>query len=82
MIRAAMPDDEPKIAKRPHIAGGVTAIIETAKFGIGQMGTARSLKTLLNVNQKDGFDCPSCAWPDPDGHRSVAEFCENGAGWG
>jgi molybdopterin-dependent oxidoreductase alpha subunit len=37
------------------------------------------LQTLLKINQKDGFDCPSCAWPDPDGHRKTAEFCENGA---
>ena len=42
------------------------------------MGVKRSLKTLLTVNQKDGFDCPSCAWPDPDGERKTAEFCENG----
>src|SRR5690606_25711321 len=28
----------------------------------------------------DGFDCPSCAWPDPDDERSVlGEYCENGA---
>ncbi|HWH97687.1 MAG TPA: FdhF/YdeP family oxidoreductase, partial [Pseudolysinimonas sp.] len=25
----------------------------------------------------DGFDCMSCAWPDP-GHRNTLEFCENG----
>ena len=32
------------------------------------------------MNKKDGFDCPSCAWPDPDDERSrVAEYCENGA---
>ena len=30
------------------------------------------------VNQKDGFDCPGCAWPDPE-HRTSFEFCENGA---
>ena len=30
------------------------------------------------MNQKDGFDCMSCAWPDPD-HRKTFEFCENGA---
>ena len=30
------------------------------------------------MNQKDGFDCMSCAWPDPE-HRKTAEFCENGA---
>ena len=43
------------------------------------MGVKRSFQTLLKVNQKDGFDCPSCAWPDPDGKRKMAEFCENGA---
>src|SRR5690606_30622937 len=31
-------------------------------------------------NQAEGFDCPSCVWPNPDpGHRKIAEFCENGA---
>ena len=30
------------------------------------------------MNQFDGFDCPSCAWPDPDDRRAAAEFCENG----
>ncbi|HET7522582.1 MAG TPA: FdhF/YdeP family oxidoreductase, partial [Acidimicrobiales bacterium] len=38
----------------------------------------RTLKSLGNLNQVDGFDCPSCAWPDPE-DRSFAEFCENGA---
>ena len=33
---------------------------------------------MLSLNQKDGFDCMSCAWPDPD-HRKAFEFCENGA---
>lgn len=36
------------------------------------------MAALARVNQKQGFDCPGCAWPDPE-HRSVAEFCENGA---
>ena len=32
------------------------------------------------MNQDGGFDCPSCAWPDPDHKRKhAAEFCENGA---
>ena len=39
----------------------------------------RGAKALLKVNQKSGFDCQSCAWPSPDEHRQVAEFCENGA---
>ena len=52
---------------------------ETAHFGIKEMGVKRSFETFLAMNQKRGFDCPSCAWPDPDGKRKVAEFCENGA---
>ncbi|GAB5559452.1 MAG: FdhF/YdeP family oxidoreductase [Synoicihabitans sp.] len=44
-----------------------------------QAGLARGTSALLKANQKGGFDCPSCAWPDPDGKRSSFEFCENGA---
>ncbi|MEM6675070.1 MAG: FdhF/YdeP family oxidoreductase [Planctomycetota bacterium] len=43
-------------------------------------GTLRAMRLLSNLNQKDGFDCPGCAWPDPDDKRSMlAEYCENGA---
>jgi molybdopterin-dependent oxidoreductase alpha subunit len=62
-----------------EVAAGVPAIYATVKYSLREMGVARSLKTLLRVNQKDGFDCPGCAWPEPDGERHVAEFCENGA---
>ncbi|MGB6200742.1 MAG: FdhF/YdeP family oxidoreductase [Candidatus Acidiferrales bacterium] len=64
---------------RDLTAAGLHAIYETGRFGFGEMGVKRSFQTLLKVNQKDGFDCPSCAWPDPDGDRNTAEFCENGA---
>lgn len=38
------------------------------------------MKALNKLNKKSGFDCPSCAWPDPDDERSrIAEYCENGA---
>ncbi len=61
-------------------AAGIPAVISTAKHVFGEMDIARGMKALLALNQKDGFDCPGCAWPDPDGHRSkVAEYCENGA---
>ena len=43
------------------------------------MGVVRTTRTLLKLNQQGGFDCPGCAWPEPDGKRSHAEFCENGA---
>ncbi|HYO62640.1 MAG TPA: FdhF/YdeP family oxidoreductase, partial [Pyrinomonadaceae bacterium] len=51
----------------------------SAKHAWREMGLARSVRTLARVNQKDGFDCPGCAWPDPDGERSHFEYCENGA---
>src|SRR5690606_35032153 len=42
-------------------------------------GVRRGVRALRDLNQVDGSDCPSCAWADPDGDRSFAEFCENGA---
>lgn len=34
---------------------------------------------MLKINQpKGGFECPSCAWPNP-AKPGPAEFCENGA---
>jgi molybdopterin-dependent oxidoreductase alpha subunit len=43
-----------------------------------ETGLARGARGLLQMNQTDGFDCPGCAWPEPE-HRSRVEFCENGA---
>ena len=60
-------------------AGGVPAIISSMRHALHEMGPVRTAQTLLRVNQKGGFDCVSCAWPDPDGERHTAEFCENGA---
>src|SRR3546814_13443500 len=40
----------------------------------------RGTRALFKMNQFGGFDCPSCAWPDPDDERSpLGEYCENGA---
>ncbi|MEM1208510.1 MAG: FdhF/YdeP family oxidoreductase [Planctomycetota bacterium] len=36
-----------------------------------------TVKSLLRLNQPDGFDCPGCAWPEPK-QTSSFEFCENG----
>lgn len=61
-------------------AAGFTAVLSSMKHVFGAMPVRRGLKSLLNLNQKGGVDCPSCAWPDPDGERSkIAEYCENGA---
>ena len=64
-----------KVGARRTVAAGLPAVASTAKV----TGTnTRAARALLDVNQDDGFDCPSCAWPDPE-KRSHAEFCENGA---
>ena len=59
-------------------AVGVPAILHSMEPALLKMGVARTAKLFTSMNQKDGFDCMSCAWPDPE-HRSIAEFCENGA---
>jgi molybdopterin-dependent oxidoreductase alpha subunit len=60
-------------------AGGIPSVTVALTMAIKQMGVARTVSSLLDVNQEAGFDCPGCAWPDPDGERSRFEFCENGA---
>ncbi len=60
-------------------AGGIPAIVSAVKSAWSEMGPVRGLRTLLKLNQQGGFDCPGCAWPEPDEARSHAEFCENGA---
>ncbi|WP_298552910.1 FdhF/YdeP family oxidoreductase [uncultured Algibacter sp.] len=52
-----------------------TAIGQVSKY----MNASDALKLATKMNQKGGFDCPGCAWPDPDDERSsLGEFCENG----
>ncbi|MGV9352242.1 FdhF/YdeP family oxidoreductase [Streptomyces misionensis] len=70
--------DAPQVAEPEHAAAGLPAIKHTLRIAQQQMGVRRTALTLLRVNQKGGFDCPGCAWPEPD-HRHTAEFCENGA---
>jgi len=61
-------------------AAGLPAVISSVKHVLSEMDIVRGAKALLAVNQKGGFDCPGCAWPDPDDERStIAEYCENGA---
>ncbi|WP_426290612.1 FdhF/YdeP family oxidoreductase [Sphingomonas sp. TWP1-3-1] len=59
-------------------AGGWGALKAVATSLKAQQIVVRGGQTLLKSNQPDGFDCPSCAWPDPK-HTSSFEFCENGA---
>ncbi|WEY42202.1 FdhF/YdeP family oxidoreductase [Paraburkholderia sp. SUR17] len=59
-------------------AGGWGALKATGEALAVQGIAVSGAKTLLHMNQPEGFDCPGCAWPDPK-HTSSFEFCENGA---
>jgi molybdopterin-dependent oxidoreductase alpha subunit len=60
-------------------AAGIPAIFSSAKHILSEMGPFRALAALNSLNQTDGYDCPGCAWPDPDDERSrLGEYCENG----
>lgn len=73
-------NDEVQIKEPRPSAGGFPAIRHAMQYIIGEQGVVRGSRALLKMNQVKGFDCSSCAWPDPaPGERSFAEFCENGA---
>jgi anaerobic selenocysteine-containing dehydrogenase len=77
--RIPEPTNGVKIARIPKVATGILAIIHSLGYGLSEMGPIRMTRAWLAVNQKTGFDCPSCAWADPDDDRHPFEFCENGA---
>jgi molybdopterin-dependent oxidoreductase alpha subunit len=69
-----------KLTKVKNWAAGVPAVMASLNDLMEEKTLIRGGKALFKMNQFDGFDCPSCAWPDPDDDRSsVAEYCENGA---
>jgi molybdopterin-dependent oxidoreductase alpha subunit len=67
------------VTERGDDAAGVTAVAVALRRGVAQMGPLRTAAALARVNQRHGFDCPGCAWPEEPGGRKLAEFCENGA---
>lgn len=68
-----------KITTPSSYAGGTPAVSNALQHSLREMGMVKAFKGLASLNQKKGFDCPSCAWPDPDTPNKVAEYCENGA---
>jgi len=68
-----------RLIRRSHVATGFPAIVRSVKSALSQESIATMARTWKDINQVDGFDCPSCAWADPEGHRGRFEFCENGA---
>ena len=69
-----------RVSEPEQHAAGVRGVAAGLGDSLAQMGVRRTALTLVRVNQPGGFDCPGCAWPEPEpGRRSHAEFCENGA---
>ncbi|MBS1597563.1 MAG: FdhF/YdeP family oxidoreductase [Bacteroidetes bacterium] len=69
-----------KITDPKNWAAGLPGVASAFKDLFKETGPLRGLKASFKMNQKDGFDCSSCAWPDEDGDRSfIAAYCENGA---
>ncbi|MGH7640204.1 MAG: FdhF/YdeP family oxidoreductase [Candidatus Dormibacteria bacterium] len=71
------PIEEARITPPEDYAAGWPAVGVFLKRSLDEMGVRHSAQTILKMNKKQGFDCPGCAWPDPDPRR-VTEFCENG----
>lgn len=70
--------DELKITPPPVVSAGIHAVTNALRHVYGKMGVIRGTRGIMKLNQKGGIDCQSCAWPDPE-HRTLNEFCENGA---
>ena len=73
-------NEEKLIVSEPEEkAAGLKAVEVATGHVVRKMGVVRGTRALLKINQAGGIDCQSCAWPDPESHRTWAEFCENGA---
>jgi molybdopterin-dependent oxidoreductase alpha subunit len=69
-----------KVSPVKKWAAGIPAVMAAFSDLFEEGVPVRGTRALFSMNQRGGFDCPSCAWPDPDDERSpVGEYCENGA---
>lgn len=75
------PKRKVKISPPAETAAGLKSIQTVAYRIWEETHVGKGVKTLFKLNQPKGFDCPSCAWPDPDVKEvsKIAEYCENGA---
>ncbi len=71
-------EDAPaRVSPAKTVAAGAPAVLASVRHAAAEMGVTRSVRVLRQLNQKSGFDCTGCAWPDPE-LPALAEFCENG----
>ncbi|AXN42067.1 Formate dehydrogenase H [Mycobacterium marinum] len=78
-VPAEYDEDSITVTSPKREAAGVRAVLVSLQRGLEQMGALRTAAVLARLNQRNGFDCPGCAWPEEPGGRKLAEFCENGA---
>ncbi|WP_339711605.1 FdhF/YdeP family oxidoreductase [uncultured Kriegella sp.] len=80
-VPAGLPEkfSDIKLGKPMNYAAGKLAVAKTLQHGFMEMGVVKSFRALSRMNQNDGFDCPSCAWGDPERPSKLGEYCENGA---
>jgi len=73
-------EDELRIEAPKEKAAGLPSVLSSlAHMHRNGHSIPTAIRILAKMNQTDGFDCPGCAWPDPDDRASFTEFCENGA---
>lgn len=68
-----------KLTNVPAKAAGIPAVTSSLQHVAKEMGLWKGLRILAKINQQDGFDCPGCAWPEPQHRSKLGEYCENGA---
>ena len=76
-MRRTESESELRVEQRETTAAGLPGVASAMRHALSQMGPVRAARALARVNQTDGFDCPGCAWPEPE-KRHRAELCENG----
>ncbi|NUJ88278.1 FdhF/YdeP family oxidoreductase [Plantibacter sp. MCCC 1A11337] len=71
-------DADIEVTHPKHVAVGLPGILHSMEPALRRLGPKRTAELFTSINQRGGFDCMSCAWPDPDDRKKL-EFCENGA---
>lgn len=67
-----------RIGTQADHAAGMNAVVVSMRNIFKRMPVGKSFKVLNKLNQKEGVDCPGCAWPDPEKRSKLGEYCENG----
>lgn len=82
LTQGAQPPEEftgLKTGKVKDYAAGIPGVKHGMEHTLKYTGAVDTTRLVAKLNQKGGFDCPGCAWPDPDDERTtMAEYCENG----